>query len=62
MLEDDGLEAVLNGAAFSLDPEHSQDVSVFGNDFVSFDGVVVEFAVVDKLKLGLRVGALCNYQ
>lgn len=55
VLKDDGLESLPNQAAFALNPENSEDVSVFSDNFVSLDWVVVELAVVNELQLGLRM-------
>lgn len=56
MLQDDGFEAVSDLTALALDAEDGEDVSVFGDDLVGLDGVVIVLAVVCELELGLGVG------
>jgi hypothetical protein len=45
VLEDDGLQALSNGATFSLDSEHGEDVAVLGDHLMCLCRVVVVLAV-----------------
>lgn len=55
MLQEHGLESALDLGSFLLDSEHFENVTIFGNDIVSFGRVVEVLAIVQKVELGLRM-------
>lgn len=55
VLEDDGPQALANGASFSLDSEHGEDVAVLGDHLMCLCRVVVVLAVGQELELCLRM-------
>lgn len=55
VLEDDWLEALLDGTPLLLYSEHCEDIAVLGDDLVRLSRVIVVFAICQKLQLSLRV-------
>lgn len=63
VLQEDRLEPFFDDRTLPLDSKEGEDVSIFGDYFVSLHWVVVKFAIVGKVKFGLGVGAVsCNDQ
>lgn len=49
MLKQHWFESFFDGCILFLYSEESEDVSIFGDDFMGLDWILVELAVVDEL-------------
>jgi hypothetical protein len=58
MLQDDWFESFSNGCSLALNSENSENVSILGYHSVLLNGIIVVFAIVDELELGLRMRTL----
>ena len=56
MLKNNRFQPFLNDTIFPLNSEDGQDVSIISDNMVLLNGVIVEFAVVSEVELGLGVG------
>lgn len=62
MLQDDRFSSVLDLRALALYPKHSENVAVLSDDPVSLHRIIVVFAIVSKLQLGLGMRAFRKCQ
>jgi len=58
VLQDDWFESFSNGCSLALNSENSENVSVLGDHSVLLDRIIVVFAIVEELELGLRMRTL----
>ena len=59
VLQNDWFESFSNGCTLALNSEKSENVSVLGHHPVCLNWIVVVFAIIGELQLGLGVSTLC---